>query len=246
MSDDPQIWRRMGAGGGGVQAYESAWVPVDLLSMCVHEPRVVLDVGCFTGASGQALKRLFPSVRVVGIEPDAEAARRAASILDAVAARPVADVAPADLGLTPGTVDSLVMADVLEHLADPCAALNHLRPWLAADAQVLVSLPNVGNLGIVADLAAGRFTYRPAGILDATHLRFFTRTSGRALLSAGGFVVEQEERAIDPAFRALADSAPAEGEVRVLQAGALSFSDLGREAFLDLLTMRFLYRARIA
>lgn len=85
-------------------------------------------------------------------------------------------------------------ADVLEHLADPGRALDLLRRLVKPEGVLLVSLPNVANVAVRLPLLFGRFTYAPRGLLDSSHLRFFTRRTGRDLLAAHGFRV----RAVTP------------------------------------------------
>jgi SAM-dependent methyltransferase len=81
---------------------------------------------------------------------------------------------------------AIIVADVLEHLRDPGRLLIALRKLLAPEGQILISVPNVAYVGLVADLAAGEFVYRDEGLLDRTHLRFFTRDSLQALLHDAG------------------------------------------------------------
>ena len=86
--------------------------------------------------------------------------------------------------------DVVVAADVLEHLPDPGRALDLLRPLVKPGGLLLVSLPNVANVTVRLALLFGRFSYTPRGLLDASHLRFFTRRTGHALLVEHGFRVE--------------------------------------------------------
>ena len=91
---------------------------------------------------------------------------------------------------TPGRrFDLILFADVLEHVADPIAVLRRLLGYLAEDGHVVVSLPNVAAWTVRLGLLAGRFDYRPSGILDDSHLRFFTRDSARRLLEGAGLEV---------------------------------------------------------
>src|SRR5205814_3929808 len=97
-------------------------------------------------------------------------------------------IADLDAGIPPleGAFDAIVCADVLEHLRDPRAALAALGRALADDGQVLVSIPNVAHLWMRLSLLAGRFEYAERGILDRTHLRFFTRRTLVTLLTDAG------------------------------------------------------------
>ena len=82
--------------------------------------------------------------------------------------------------------DFIICADILEHLRQPGDLLAQLPGLLAADGRVLLSVPNVAYAGLIAELLAGDFRYRPEGLLDETHLRFFTRTSLLQLLETCG------------------------------------------------------------
>lgn len=99
--------------------------------------------------------------------------------------------------------DVVVVGDVLEHLLDPGAVLDRLRPLVGKDGRLLVSLPNVANLTVRLSLLAGRFEYTPRGILDETHVRFFTRKSGRRLLESHGFTILSETATAMPLELAL-------------------------------------------
>lgn len=78
--------------------------------------------------------------------------------------------------------DHIVFADVLEHLKNPWEVLRVAVQFLKDEGTVLTSIPNVGHVGLILDLIEGNFTYRPLGLLDNTHLRFFTRNSIMDLL----------------------------------------------------------------
>jgi 2-polyprenyl-3-methyl-5-hydroxy-6-metoxy-1,4-benzoquinol methylase len=95
-----------------------------------------------------------------------------------------------DLSLT-NRYDAVALLDVLEHLADPLAALQKAHLVLQPKGALLLSVPNVGHWSVVWDLLEGRFDYQPVGILCNTHLRFFTRHGLEALLAEAGFRVER-------------------------------------------------------
>lgn len=88
-----------------------------------------------------------------------------------------------------GPFDIIVCGDVLEHLKDPLTVLRELAKHLKADSRVILSVPNVAHLWIRLQLAAGRFEYGERGILDRTHLRFFTLSSFRRLLQDAGLEI---------------------------------------------------------
>lgn len=156
-----------------------------LLVELVGRDRRVLDVGCAAGDLGRALRRR--GCRVAGVELDPAAAEAARDALDEVLTGDVDDL---DLVGHFGkeSFDVVVLGDVLEHLPDPVAALRRLRPLLAPEGSVVASIPNVAHGAVRLALLAGRFDYRPLGLLDATHLRFFTRASVYETFREAGLV----------------------------------------------------------
>ena len=147
----------------------------------------VLDLGCASGRLGEALKARGIAREVDGVELSETAAAEARGRLDRVWA---ADLAELDWAEIPDDYDVIIAADVLEHLADPWATLRILRHHLAPGGTVVASIPNVRYWKVVFDLLVrGEFRYVDEGILDRTHLRFFTRTSIRRLFADSGYVV---------------------------------------------------------
>lgn len=156
----------------------------DLASRVPAGARAVLDVGCARGATARVLRERGVAT-VVGIEPDAADAAEASKTCDRVLACTLEDV-PEEF---PGAFDAVLFGDVLEHLADPSAALARVKPWLAPRGVVVASVPNVGHWSIVSDLLAGRFDYVPYSLLSGTHVRLFTRSTLMGLFEATGYVV---------------------------------------------------------
>lgn len=154
-----------------------------LLRAVPADARTVLDVGCGEGRFGAALKAGRADRVVYGVEREPAVAARAAGRLDRVW---TLDVAADDLPLGRGTLDCVVFGDVLEHLVDPEAALRRVRPRLARGGVVLASIPNLQHYSMLVALLTGDFQYRDSGLLDATHLRFFTgSTILKMFLDAG-------------------------------------------------------------
>jgi methionine biosynthesis protein MetW len=150
--------------------------------------RRVLDVGCGAGALGAALRE-ERGIEVMGLELSADAAARARERLDAVVE---ADLdALDDLPFERGSFDAMVFGDVLEHLRDPHRLLRVLRPWLADDGALVCSIPNVAHWSVVLPLLAqDRWPYADAGLLDRTHVHFFTLTEAELMLRGCGFTLE--------------------------------------------------------
>ncbi len=158
----------------------------EMLAFLPQECLRVLDVGCNTGAFGEAVKQTRPGVEVWGVEPDIGAADRARGNLDRV----LQGFFGTDLPLPERHFHAIVFNDVLEHMPDPWAALNHAQPLLAPGGVVLVSLPNLLHIDTLWPLVRNRdFRYESTGVRDRTHLRFFTRTSALRMLDECGYEV---------------------------------------------------------
>lgn len=170
---------------------------VEIASFVNEPPGVVLDVGCGGGATGRLIKEKFPGTRVIGVELNPHAAAYARQFLDDVICASIDDVdLRRDLGDV--TVSTVLLLDVLEHLYDPWRALTRIRSWLAPGTRVLASVPNIRNLANLDGLAAGKWDYGPWGVLDITHVRFFTRSTLRQLFEETGYAVAHMEPLTQP------------------------------------------------
>lgn len=150
--------------------------------------RRVLDIGCGTGDWHDALRRRGAS-SLIGVEFADEAADRAAERYDRLVRSTIELVDLQDLGGEP--FDTIIAADVIEHLVDPWRELGRWRDWAAADAQLVISVPNLMYYGIVKALLSGRFDYTEAGgLMDRTHLRWWTRQTLSDNLEAAGWMPE--------------------------------------------------------
>jgi SAM-dependent methyltransferase len=213
---------------------------VEIMSFLDEPPGTVLDIGCGGGATGVLVKNKFPGTRVVGLEINASAAEHARRHLDHVICAAIEDV---DLALElPGeTVSTVLLLDVLEHLYDPWRALQRVHGWLAPGTRVIASVPNIRNLGTLSELAGGRFEYEPDGVLDITHVRFFTRSSVRDLFEQTGFDVQRlvpltQPAVIDPM---IINRRPGRVQTRTLSIEYQSFGDLE-----DLYALQYVADAR--
>jgi 2-polyprenyl-3-methyl-5-hydroxy-6-metoxy-1,4-benzoquinol methylase len=142
----------------------------------------VLDVGCGFATTSQYIETR--GNRVTGIESSAEAV--------AVARTRVSEVIQADLQNHPlagRRFDVIIFADVLEHLAWPIGVLRGYLDLLKDGGSVIISLPNVGLWSVRLNLLLGRFRYEETGVLDRTHLRFFTRRTAREMIESAGLEI---------------------------------------------------------
>ena len=157
----------------------------------VDPDRRVLDLGCGTGHTARLLRE--QGCTVVGVEFDERAAVSAGAWCERVVVCDLDVTSVADV-LAGEQFDVVVAGDILEHLRDPEALLRSLVPLLSPDGTVVASVPNVAHGSVRLALVSGRFDYADLGILDRTHLRFFTRDSIEQLFGSAGFVIEQLDR----------------------------------------------------
>src|SRR5215204_3033882 len=157
----------------------------------------VLDVGCATGDLARVL--VGRGCAVTGIEIDPEAAHQAEEHCERVV---VGDVEEVDLSglLGDEAFDVIVFGDVLEQLKDPLLTLIRLKPFLRSEGYVVASIPNVAHGSVRLALIQGRFRYSQLGLLDNTHLRFFTRESVEQLFEDAGFLITGLKRTLRGVF----------------------------------------------
>jgi SAM-dependent methyltransferase len=168
----------------------------ELLEKIPLAARTVLDVGCAQGALGAAFLRRNPKARYLGLDLDAAAVGRAAARLTEVACADV-EAEPMPFAVPDG-IDCIIYGDVLEHLRDPWALLARHIEFLAPGGTVLVCMPNVEHWSFALKLLNGTFDYQDQGLLDRTHLRWFTpRTMAEALAKAGLALSDVSPRPVD-------------------------------------------------
>jgi 2-polyprenyl-3-methyl-5-hydroxy-6-metoxy-1,4-benzoquinol methylase len=192
----------------------------------------VLEVGCATGYVSKVLKEQL-MCSVTGIEVDPEAAKEAEKYCEKII---VSDIEDVDFfrKFSDEKFDVITFGDVLEHLKYPGRVLELVRPYLEDGGYVLASIPNIAHISVALELLNGRFDYRPLGLLDDTHLRFFTKKSILALFRNSGYEVVLWDRIIlkpeETEFQTVLDSYPY---------SLLSFFESGSEA----LTYQFIVKA---
>jgi 2-polyprenyl-3-methyl-5-hydroxy-6-metoxy-1,4-benzoquinol methylase len=164
----------------------------EMLPFVPADAHRILDIGCGAGAFAAGIKATRgddgADPEIWGVEMNAQAAARAGEILDRVLVGDALAVLP---DLAGQLFDCVVMNDVLEHVAEPAELLTAVLPFLAPGGRLVASIPNVRYFFNVLDLVwYGRWDYTDEGILDRTHLRFFTRSSIIKLLQECGFSVD--------------------------------------------------------
>ena len=157
--------------------------------------RRLLDVGAADGLLSRHLSDA--GWRVTGIEADRELAAAGRAFCERMV---VADL-DRDVPELDTPFDAIVYGDVLEHLVDPLRTVQGLNRCLVPGGRVVISVPNVAHLLIRLSLLMGRFDYFDRGILDRTHLRFFTDRSLRRLLGAAGLVIVRRTATAVPLYQ---------------------------------------------
>ena len=155
-----------------------------LIARCVKPASKVLDVGCGTGSISEVIK-VLSQCKIEGIEPDADrcqiARERGIPVHDGILTQEYLQ--------TNGPYDHIIFADVLEHLPDPSTVIELARTGLKEGGSIIASVPNIAHFFVRTDLLLGKFDYADCGIMDATHLRWFTRKTLLTLFRNSGFEV---------------------------------------------------------
>lgn len=148
----------------------------------------VLDVGCGTAEFALMLQSRL-ACDVVGVEPhEGRAARARSNGLNVVGGFLTPEVVAAQRAF-----DVVTFMDVLEHVPDPVELLSVAAGGLSSNGSVIVSVPNVAHWTVRLKLLSGRFDYQPTGIMDATHLRWFTQKTIGGVLNAAGLRIEYQD-----------------------------------------------------
>jgi 2-polyprenyl-3-methyl-5-hydroxy-6-metoxy-1,4-benzoquinol methylase len=182
---------------GDLREAPADYYSIDRSEMAAFVPagaRRIVDVGCGTGGFAASLKR-DRGAEVWGIELAPAAASEAEARLDRVL---VGDAATCIAGLPDTYFDCVVFNDVLEHLADPYQVLLRTQAKLAPEGTVVCSIPNVRYWRVLRGLLLRKdWRYEESGVLDRTHLRFFTERSIRDMFRELGYEI-LELRGINP------------------------------------------------
>ncbi len=149
----------------------------------------VLELGCSSGEMSQLMKQNCQA-HIFGVEKDPHAAWQAQRHCDYVFTEDLDEETSLD-ALQFEKFDVITLVDVLEHLRHPEQLLERLKPLMMEQSTILLSVPNVAHASVRLELLTGDFRYEEAGILDNTHLKFFTLQSLKNMLSRCGFVINE-------------------------------------------------------
>ncbi len=160
-----------------------------LLNICPEAERV-LEFGCSSGLFMGAYRERFPETYSVGVELFDVAANEARQHFDMVLTGNAETVDLLASGFERNSFDLMIYGDVIEHFVDPWKALQTHLEYLKPGGTVCICIPNVSHWSMIYALVNGNFRYQDQGLLDRTHLRFFTRSTFIELLTGAGLTVE--------------------------------------------------------
>ena len=166
------------------------WARHEIIDLITHEydqKIKVLEVGCGMGATLAKIQYMWPEAEVFGIELVDSVAAVAANYLNVIQG----DIEKMEMPYQKFQFDYIIMADVIEHLYDPESAIKRLLPYLKKDGVFLFSIPNFMHVSAMLPLLQGKMEYQDAGILDYTHIRFFTLESIHKLLASCGLIIDK-------------------------------------------------------
>ena len=164
-----------------------------LLPFIPDGPNVVMDLGCASGKLGRILLEQKKAIELIGVEIFEPAAKEAIKFYKTVH---IGDIEELNMDYN-NYFDLVICGDVLEHLKEPFEVIKKIHSWLKTGGRIICSVPNVRYWRIWKDLIfQGNWEYTKEGILDQTHLRFFTSRSFKKMLSDASFVIEYEDMRI--------------------------------------------------
>ncbi|MGJ7031898.1 class I SAM-dependent methyltransferase [Niabella hirudinis] len=160
----------------------------EMIQFIPKELNTFLDVGCGEGAFGALLKKVFSKSKIYGIEPHFNSMLKAKEVMDTVIHSSFNEAA---ISQVQEKIDCVIFNDVLEHLTDPKEALILSKAILSKEGFVLASIPNILYFPVFFNeiIAKQDWKYANAGILDKTHLRFFTKKSIERLFESAGYEI---------------------------------------------------------
>jgi hypothetical protein len=184
----------------------------DLLGIIPKDLKRIIEVGSSSGALARAYRNINPTCEYIGIEIDqsyAEISKRFCT--EAICGNIENLEDEVFIKLFPS--DCWIFGDALEHLYDPWAVLSRIRKYISKTSQIVACIPNAQHWSLQASLNCGQFRYQDQGLMDRTHIRWFTRTTIIELFESTGYKIIEgfprifEEPARDkilPSIRAMA------------------------------------------
>lgn len=160
----------------------------DLLSIIPPQASSIIEIGCSSGALAREFKKMSPHSTWLGVEINPEYAAFARQFCDETL---VANIEECDFDFyrSQQNRDCWIFGDTLEHLKDPWAVIGNIRKVIPEHGCIAACVPNAQHWSVVVRLATGQFRYESSGLLDRTHLRWFTRATLIELFQSQGFKI---------------------------------------------------------
>ena len=162
----------------------------DLLKIIPLSARRIIEIGCSSGALAREFKKISPSAFYLGVEIEPSYAELAKRYCDEVLVLNIEQANDA-FWISHRDKDCWVFGDTLEHLVNPWKVLKHISQCLPEGGVVVACIPNVQHWSVQARLSIGDFRYEDEGILDRTHLRWFTRQTIIEMFHQAGFEIQE-------------------------------------------------------
>lgn len=195
-----------------------------------------LEVGCASGLFSFELKKKGIAEKVFGVETDYQVSKIASLYLDDVIH---GDIEKLELPFPQGYFDGMFFLDVLEHLVDPWATLKKMKKYLKDDALVVMSIPNIRHHSIINNLVLGRWEYEEEGILDRTHLRFFTLSGMVKMIDEAGLKVKDIRRIFTQEYNRIKNLI-APGKKQNIDIGTCVLKNQSKEDIEDIFTYQYI------
>jgi hypothetical protein len=207
----------------------------DLLELIPTTLRRIVEVGSSSGALARAYRNRNPACEYVGIEINPDYAERSRNGCTEVVCGNIENLED-DVFMRLFPSDCWIFGDALEHLYDPWAVLRRIRAHLPKMSQVIACIPNAQHWSMQVSLNSGQFNYQDSGLLDRTHLRWFTRITIIKLFESTGYrIVQGMPRIFDEPER--------EKVLPFIRAMALAIGADPQQAVDDSLPLQWLVRA---
>ena len=173
----------------------------DLLAVIPRDAPRIVEVGCSGGGLAREYRKINPRCEYIGLEINPGYAEVAREHCTRVVVGDIEEM-PGDAFQSIAEASSWIFGDVLEHLYDPWAVLRRIRSVITPSSSVMACIPNAQHWSMQARLNCGAFRYEEKGLLDRTHIRWFTKTTIRELFESSGYaIVEARARVVDEPLR---------------------------------------------
>lgn len=154
----------------------------------------ILEIGCDCGATLLEIKNIYPNANVYGSELN----ERAAQIASHFATTTVNNIEETNLPYPEAMFDYIILGDVLEHLHNPQKTLQYCKTFLKDTGHIIASIPNLMHISVMEDLLKGYFTYTETGLLDKTHIHFFTYHEIVKIFQSSGYQITDMDNVVLP------------------------------------------------